>query len=293
MYYPPTWKQLHPKAVTPHPVTAAGGAVDLVVLHHTVTDDEPFFAILRQVERMHINGNFDDFAYNGASSNTEEAYTDGRGPLVQGGATGNGVDRYSLSVVAVGDFHTASGQVPTNLLVTNTASLIARWIKLGHVTRDFKLAPHRDYYATACCGDRLVKRIPEIEKLAKELAAEEDPEEEDMTPMSEWWKTYNRAGRWEFHPHLEFIQSGLKSMGLYRGPVTGKKNDRTVAGWEAFERSVDGTDNNGQAGQKSWDLFLLAVFARDSGHVPTSLLVSIDQAVAAVDALEAEAEKVT
>jgi len=281
-YHPRSaWRRRQPKRVVPHPVTSAGSAVSLLVMHHTVGSDGPFFPALQSVESQHINGRYDDFAYNGAVSAVEPYHTDGRGPTVLGGATGNGVDSRSLSIVALGDFHNAGRTAATDLLVSNTADLIVRWIKVGHVSPSFTLDPHRRHYATACCGDRLVNRLPDITKLVATRLGEED-----VRDYAEWWRYYNKAKLGEYHPVIEFIQRGLKSYGLYRGNITGRKNARTLAGWTAFEKSVKGTNNDEVAGPASWKLFTDAVFAESAEALSPELRRAINEAVRAVKALE-------
>jgi hypothetical protein len=222
---------------------------------------------------MHIEGGFLDFAYNGAASNADYTYTDGRGPTVLGGATGNGVDASSLSIVAVGDFHTNGKDIPSAYLVENVASLIVRWMELGHVTPNYSLRPHRDFYATACCGDRLVSKIPEI----KALVEYKRTKEEEVLDMAEWWKYFNRTKPMEYHPVVEFVQRGLAALDLYGGPINARKNGRTSASWEAFEKATRGTDNNDKAGPKSWDAFLTAVYSDDT-TIPLELALAIDAA---------------
>lgn len=174
------WADAPAKQVVAHPVTSKGQAVSLVVLHHTVSRDQPFEDILRQVLHQHLAGEYYDFAYNGAASNSSDQNADGRGPLAQGGATGNGVDSYSLSIVAVGQFQPGAKdsngnllpyQAPSDKLVENVAQLIASWIERGYVAKNFALDPHRKYYATACCGDDLVARIPDIKARVNEIIA--------------------------------------------------------------------------------------------------------------------------
>ena len=161
------WKVLEPKRVVPHPMTSEGSPVSLVVLHHTVTAAGPFFDILRSVDAYHHTKVYNDIAYNGAASNVSPDFTDLRGPLVQGGATGktsSGIvmDTRSLSIVVPGDFETAGKDEASTTVVETVSQLIRRWILAGYVTRDFVLAPHREYRSTACCGSRLIARIPEI-----------------------------------------------------------------------------------------------------------------------------------
>ena len=181
------WKELEPKRVVPHPMTSEGSPVALVVLHHTVTAAGPFFDVLRSVDAYHHTKVYSDIAYNGAASNVSPDWTDLRGPLVQGGATGktsSGIvmDTRSLSIVVPGDFETAGKDEASDTVVDTVSELILRWIRAGYVTRDFVLAPHRAYRSTACCGSRLIARIPEIrERVRLELIVDDVIGGSDMT----------------------------------------------------------------------------------------------------------------
>ena len=152
-----------PKRVVKHPVTAAGGAVDLVVLHHSVTSAGPLQRVLRAIERYHINGEFYDIAYNYLVN--EEGSAEGRGALVQGGATGAGIDSKSLSICVLGDYETAGKDGVSTGLVDQIAALLADLVGMGVLASDFELVPHSQYKATACCGKRLKAAIPDVMRL--------------------------------------------------------------------------------------------------------------------------------
>jgi len=229
------WKKLAPKTVVPHPVTASGGAVKLVVLHHSVTPDAAFLDMLLSIERYHHGKAYYDFAYNGAASNSSDESADGRGPVVQGGATGNGVDAHSLSIVAIGDFQSSGKDVPADRLVENVARKIVGWVELGHVAPDFKLEPHRLHYSTSCCGDRLVRRIPEIvERVAEILGGVAD-----MVAMMSEWDEHYRSLEVPSEPDgiVEWFQDELSQLGFYTNAVDGVKGGATVAAWLSFEES--------------------------------------------------------
>ncbi len=152
-----------PKRVVKHPVTSAGGAVDTVVLHHSVTGSEPFETVLRSIERFHINGEFYDIAYNFLMNDKNTA--EGRGAFVQGGATGAGMDASSLSICVLGDYETAGKHVVSADLVDGLAGLLVDLVKMGVVAPGFNLAAHSDFKATACCGVRLKAEIPRVMRI--------------------------------------------------------------------------------------------------------------------------------
>jgi hypothetical protein len=246
MAYVPTndWKRLAAKRIVAHPMTSKGYPVPLVVLHHTVTPAYPFLSILQGVDSFHQSGVYNDIAYNGAASNTSDEYTNLRGPLVQGGATGksNGetIDKRSLSLVAVGDFETAGRDVPTDQLVENVARLIVRWILEGHVTRTFSLEPHRNYRSTACCGERLVARIPEIRSRVDEILGTDtitDTEEAMMAvPLINWNTEYIRGAQENtYSAAVELWQKALLAAGMDPGDVDGLVGPKTKAANKWFE----------------------------------------------------------
>jgi len=152
-----------PKRVVKHPITASGGAVDTVVLHHSVTSSGPLEGVLRSIERYHISGEFYDIAYNYLLNERNAA--EGRGAFVKGGATGAGMDAESLSLCVLGDYETAGKDVVSADLVDQLAGLLIDLIKIGVVAPGFKLVPHSDFKATACCGERLKAAIPRVMRL--------------------------------------------------------------------------------------------------------------------------------
>ena len=152
-----------PKRVVKHPVTSAGGAVDTVVLHHSVTSSEPFETVLRSIERYHISGEFYDIAYNFLLNDRYAA--EGRGAFVQGGATGAGMDASTLSICVLGDYETAGKHVVSADLVDGLAGLLVDLVKMGVLAPGFNMAAHSDFKATACCGVRLKAEIPRVMRI--------------------------------------------------------------------------------------------------------------------------------
>ena len=147
--------------VVAHPVTSNGGAVDTVVLHHSVTGRSPSMARARAIEKYHAgpNASFFDVAYNFMVSASDTFVFEGRGALVQGGATGAGADAKTLSVCAIGNFEDS---VPPQLLLNNLVDLLTMLVASGVVAPDFVLRPHSDFKATACCGKNLAVEIPGV-----------------------------------------------------------------------------------------------------------------------------------
>ena len=155
--------------VVAHPLTAANGvAVKIVVLHHSVTGRAPALAKAQAIEQYHSGPKteFFDVAYNFLVSASDSSVFEGRGALVQGGATGAGMDAKSLSVCAIGNFE--DSQVP-EVLLNNLVDLLSKLVADGYVSPDFVLRPHSDFKATACCGVNLVREIPGVVDRVKHL----------------------------------------------------------------------------------------------------------------------------
>jgi hypothetical protein len=226
---------------------------------------------LQAIERFHINGDFYDFAYNGAASNSSAEWAEGRGALTQGGATGAGVDAYSLSIVAIGSFHKSSDKrfhEPTDLLVDNTARLIVRWINSGYVSKTFTIEPHRNYYQTACCGDALAARISDIKARVSELLGESTT----MIPMSEWDNHFNSLPDFnEKDGVVEWFQEGLINLGyLPAGSIDGVKGPQTRGAWQAFEVAQGYQNANDKPGNTS-----VAAFRAELAKIGDSVIVEV------------------
>lgn len=274
------WSSLDAKVITPHPMTTKGDPVSLIVLHHTVTSPSPFYAVLAAIQRNHLSGKYHDIAYNGAASNASDDFTDLRGPLRQGGATGENrdgrvVDEWSLSIVVPGDFETAGKDNPTAKAIENTAQLIALWHSQGHVADDFTVEPHRDHYQlsngtprTSCCGRRLLAVIPQIEARAQELIKGDD----EMAPMIEWWRTFNRTEDGDESGVIEWFQRGLAELGFYDGRINGKQAPRLRAAWLEFERSLGHPNPNDKAGAATLQHFIDLLAERSADGAETAAL---------------------
>ena len=268
MYSPrEDWSQRSAKRVVAHPLTANGEPVSLLVLHHTVTRDSPFFDVLRSVERFHLDGKYYDIAYNGAASNSSDDWTDLRGPLVQGGATGRNaaghyVDGWSLSIVVPGDFQTRGKDNPRPVVVENVARLIVRWINDGHVNRDFRLEPHRAHYQTSCCGDRLLALIPDIVTRVHEILGSSVSTSVGGTfpMMSDWRIHYNQREHFQDPDGIvEWFQRGLVILGFLPAEersMDGVKGPATDAAVVAWETSLNYRNPNATFGAKSFATFL-------------------------------------
>lgn len=151
---------LSPKKVVRHPVTGSGGAVDVVVLHHSVTAPGPLQSVSRSIERYHLGKDYYDIAYNFLVNG--EGALEGRGARVQGGATGAGMDSKSLSVCVLGNFEDSGEDEVTVAVRAELVKLLGELVDAGYVAADFTLRAHSEFKATACCGKRLRAAIPSV-----------------------------------------------------------------------------------------------------------------------------------
>lgn len=85
----------------------------------------------------------------------------------------------------IGNFHsgqpTPTPRPPSDLLIVLTAeAIVEKAIKPGYAAPDVPIAGHRDApYATACCGDMLYARLPDIRAEVARLVAQ-PPTEDDV-----------------------------------------------------------------------------------------------------------------
>ena len=137
------------------------------VVHHTADPtNSPLTAEqqLRQVQNYHMDSRgYCDIAYNYLVSRDARVWT-GRGATTLGGHTLN----HNAGNVAICYLGTYTDDVPTAAQMCSGAGMFA-WL---NVTYNIPLAStsikgHRDYGSTACPGNQLYARLPEMISLAK------------------------------------------------------------------------------------------------------------------------------
>lgn len=154
---------------------------DHVFLHHAVSAlegsfidlnndglSDSFVALLRQIENFHIDVRRwrGGIAYNGVVGH-RGTRAEGRGPLIEGGATGGWADDRGLSICALGNYAGVHDVTPE--LLEAIALTIADWIEDGHLVplRRLKiLGHHQKPFATACPGD-LTNRRRRIRRMVR------------------------------------------------------------------------------------------------------------------------------
>lgn len=128
-------------------------------LHHTAGSGHTGAAAVRAIQRFHMDTRgWSDIAYSFLVDATGAVY-EGRGPAVAGAHTR---DRNSIShgLCAMGDYQQ---EQPTERLVASIAQLVRHGHERGWWP-DRLTGGHRDVGQTACPGQYLYSRIPEINR---------------------------------------------------------------------------------------------------------------------------------
>lgn len=132
--------------------------VDTVVLHHTATPASSDGAKdMRNIEAGEQARGYTTVAYHEVGHPDGQVY-EGRGIKNKGAAT-FGRNSDTVAYCLIGNFQNID---PTDAALESCAQRLAQWVRDGKVTRNFKLAPHSDFFATACCGSKLKPRIAGI-----------------------------------------------------------------------------------------------------------------------------------
>lgn len=205
-------------------------------------------SIVRGVQRHHMTTRgWSDIAYNFLVGKSGWIYR-GRGWRNQGGATGNGKDRHSLSICLIGNYENTK---PTSVQLVAIVQWIITGIEKGHIVPDVRIHGHRDAYATACPGRNVMTHLPRIRSEVRDgrVAAEETMD----TPISEWYThlrdvpdgTKDEAVRaWQY---MLWLQDELDIV-----EIDGVAGPKTRAAHERFERSQGNSNPNGKPGATSW-----------------------------------------
>lgn len=143
--------------------------VSLVYIHHSVTSAPPAKAS-EEVEAQHMRTldgiahgrGFQGFSYNYAVAKSGRAWT-GRGRHV--GAQNDGENSSSVGIVVMGNYQVDEA---TDTIVEGVGKLIAELKERGAIKRGVTIIRgHRDSDATACPGNKLYARLPDIRRKFK------------------------------------------------------------------------------------------------------------------------------
>ena len=102
----------------------------------------------------------------------------------------------TISICAIGNYHPDVNGVdtlePTDELVAAIARIVRDGIATGNIVPDPWIGPHSDLHGTACCGDLLRARIPDIHQLTR---TEQSPMHADAVKAQDagFWNGSNPA----------------------------------------------------------------------------------------------------
>jgi hypothetical protein len=146
--------------------------VKTVVLHHTATTASSDGAKdMRNIEAGEQARGYTTVAYHEVGHPNGLVY-EGRGVTHKGAAT-LGRNSDTLAYSFIGNFQT---EQPTAIALEACAQRLAEWVRQGRATKDFKLKPHSDFFATACCGTNLKPKISSIRSRVDEILKENKPQ---------------------------------------------------------------------------------------------------------------------
>ena len=242
------WGARAPKYTYPLPVYP----VKVVYIHHGASPKpdatlDAEASVVRSYQRYHMDTRgWSDIAYNLLVGDSGNGY-EGRGYRNQGGATGNNLDRSSLSICYIGNGSSRVSDAALDAIVF----LIDLGISAGHISPNVTVKGHRDGYSTSCPGDALYQAIPEIQSRITG-----NPEEDDVIPFDEWRAHYNNIEHFAAPDGIvAFVQDRLLRRGYNPGDVDGIKGPATDAAVVAFELD-HGHNGDDRFGRPSWDTFL-------------------------------------
>ena len=161
--------------------------VDTVFLHHTAMKfSGDGGRDMRVIETGEQSQGYSTVAYHEVGMPDGRVY-EGRGSKHLGAAT-KAWNSKSLAYCLHGNFQT---DVPTTVALECAAQRLAEWVREGAVTRDFKLRPHSDVFATACCGRNLKPHIPGIRERINQILDGGQPAPNPGGVLVTTFKTYS------------------------------------------------------------------------------------------------------
>lgn len=125
---------------------------------------------VRLIQTFHIESRgWDDIGYNFLVGGDGSVYF-GRGWDYEGAHT-KGYNRYSIGIAFIGTFN---NDPPPKQQIDACLKIISQGIKLGKLTKDYKLFAHRQLMSTLSPGDKLFDIIKEWPHFVKNDANLED-----------------------------------------------------------------------------------------------------------------------
>ena len=149
-------------ASPPKTVLKSIGKVDTIFIHHSVTNPSASPANdARAIQQFHMNGrNYSDIGYT-LLVHPDGTVMEGRtvGGLAAQGAHTSGHNSTAIGICAVGNYETSQ---PSAVLVQGFNDAIQYAKNKGWVIAQPKIRPHKDVFATQCCGKNLIAKLNEI-----------------------------------------------------------------------------------------------------------------------------------
>lgn len=163
------WKAPAPQKV----LSQMNFPVSNVYLHHSVTPvSNDSKADMLKMNNSVVPSKYVDVPYNEAAHSNgdtlEGRYKGGQPAL---GAHTGGHNSDGVGIVALGNFQAIPA---TPELIGALATIIARYIRNGWVTRSYNLIPHRQVKATACPSDVLTNNVNAVKAKVEEILGGKD-----------------------------------------------------------------------------------------------------------------------
>lgn len=151
-----------------------------IAIHHAASSYPQAFdpGYLRAQEASEMARGYDALAYH-CIVFADGSLAESRPYWAYGAATG-GHNDHTIAFCYAGYFHPDHYDVPTDAAVRACGEEIARLVEWGFLTPDYVVRPHRDWtygtqWATACPGDLLTPRVPEIDAISRNPTPPPDP----------------------------------------------------------------------------------------------------------------------
>ena len=123
-----------------------------------------------------------------------------------------------------------------------------------------RVLPHNDFQVKPCPG-------PAFTRWARDHDNRDLMEDDEMPPMSEWPRTYNRTPHGESNGVVEFIHWALAALGLYQGDPSDPKSPRSDRAVVAFETSIGHPSPNDKIGEPTLNALLARLAQSPGGDV--------------------------
>lgn len=179
------------------------GVATGLAVHHTATPYPPPSydpEWLRNVEHAEIARGYNALAYHAVFFD-DGTSAESRPYGAMGAATG-GHNGETIALCYAGYFHPPYNQQPTQAAIDSMDREVRALIDYGFLTADAIIAPHTWWtagtqWATACCGELLIPRVPEIDGILTPppsggLFVTLTPEEERFVVNALWCMFYGK-----------------------------------------------------------------------------------------------------